>query len=129
MSGDMRPGDDDELRARFRELKAHDARTAPSFDALLQRPRRTARARSPLVIVLPVTAALALAAALLLVVSFQSDTSPAASASSRVQQGGEVAAARIEPLPLDFLLTNTSVSGAMPSSARFGDVSNPIKGW
>jgi len=104
--------DEDELRGRFRELRAHDAKRAPRFDALTaKRPARSVRllfTAAPLV---------AVAAVLLLWCGTQNHAAaPVASAPRPPKPRLHAAAA----LPLDFLLENAPVSVRLDA--------NPIEG-
>jgi hypothetical protein len=107
---------DEDLKQRFRELRARDAKNAPSFDALTaQRPRRV----SPLVLLAPTLAA----AAMLIVwcgaartasapspVAFDSPPPPPAAAPSPAPAA----------LPLDFLLETTPIHVSLDSDPTEG---------
>ena len=97
---------DDELKQRFRELRARDARHAPSFEKLTaKRPRRV----SPLFVVTPVFAA---AAALLLYcgTTTTAKRAPASAVAYEPPPPPSVHAQAPAPLPLDFLLETSPIS-------------------
>ena len=102
---------DEELKQRFRELRARDARHAPSFDRLTaKRPRRV----SPLFVVTPVLAA---AAALLLYCGSMPTAKRAASpvAAYEPPPPPPVRAQAPSPLPLDFLLETSPITVRLDS--------------
>ncbi len=105
--------DDDDLRQRFRELRARDARKAPPFDRVTRR-RPTSRLRL-LVAVVPVVAA---AAGLIVWCgATKTASAPPMSASAtpkiKVQQTQSV-------LPLDFLLVSTPISAHLDADPLQG---------
>lgn len=87
---------DDELRARFAELRREDARRAPDFGAMRAAPRPV---RSPLRWALPVVA-VAAAAAIVVVRCGASELTASAPASAPAA----ASAPELDPAPLDFLL-------------------------
>jgi hypothetical protein len=105
--------DDDRLNEGFAKLRRHDARRAPTFDAIRSAPAR-ARARS-WVVALPVAATgLAAAAVVALWLRAQPDASPSVAApaepvpAAAAGPAPAVAAAiapSLDPAPLDFLLS------------------------
>ena len=103
---------DEDLKRRFRELGARDAKNAPSFEALTaKRPRRV----SPLVVLAPT-----LAAAAVLVIWCGSvrtaSAPPSSSPSPRLEAKVEAPAA----LPLDFLLEATPIRVRLDSDPTEG---------
>lgn len=96
---------EDDLKRRFRELRARDARHAPRFEELTSpRPRR----RSPLVVILPLVAA----AAVLVMWCGATTTmrSAPASAVAVAPPPKPIRAQAPAALPLDFLLETTPIS-------------------
>lgn len=110
---------EERLARRFRELRARDAKEAPSFEALTaKRPRRV----SPLVVLAPM-----LAAAAVLVVwcgTMQNASKPAAVAFDSPPMAS--VAPEIHPppaptaLPLDFLLETTPIRVSLDSDLTEG---------
>lgn len=107
----MSERDDEDLRARFGELRALDQRDAPTFDATVRAPRRRS---SPLRVVAASAPVLAAAAAILVWCARpdrhaeppSSAPVAAAGAAGPAAGGGEVhpPPSSGESLPLDFLL-------------------------
>ena len=91
------PRREPELEARFRELRAHDARRAPRFEQLARPPMRTWRWIAPLAL-----AAAALTALFLVVRGRAPHEGPTAPVSPTLVPTTTYVA--IEPAPLDFLL-------------------------
>ncbi len=115
---------DDDLKARFAELKKHDERGAPDFATMWRAPR-TARSRWRLVV--PI-ASVAAAAMLMLWCGARValDTAASAPPSARAPASrGEAVA--LDPAPLDFLLETPpgDSHAALLSSLD----SNPLAGW
>jgi hypothetical protein len=105
---------DDDLKQRFRELKARDAKNAPSFDALTaKRPRRV----SPLILLAPT-----LAAAAVLVVwcgaARKASAPPPVAFDSPPPTPTQAHAPA--PLPLDFLLETTPIHVSLDSDPTEG---------
>jgi hypothetical protein len=125
--------DDENLRARFAELKKHDERTAPDFQQMWSSTARR-KARSPWRVVVPV-ASLVAAAMLFVWCGARALTMDAAPSSSPVAVAPGAAPAgaaesstptTLDPAPLDFLLDTSGSASLMRSS---GLDSNPLKGW
>lgn len=107
---DLEPERDPALEERFRELRNHDARRAPSFTAIARRPKRRARWLAGG----GAAAALALAAAIALGVGSRA----APPRRPPIESVPNVTFVQLDPAPLDFLL-------APPKSPSFDVVPVP----
>lgn len=118
--------DDEKLKRAFGALKREDARKAPTFEAIGQRPKRR---RSPWIVVVPIASAGAAAAAAMLVVWSNYSMAPQAaapSAASEAELGASAGGAREsdgvavipDPAPLDFLL-DLPGSSALAATTSF----------
>lgn len=102
---------DDELREMFQAQRREDARRAPEFRALFQKPR----ARSPWLLIAPI-ATFAAAAAVFVVWCKSQETASAPPSSAAVAQ---LAPEEWDPAPLDFLL-DTPGFAALSGTPDFG---------
>ena len=98
--------EDERLKATFAKLRAHDARRAPSFDAILT--RRRARV-SPWAIALPAISTLAAAALFLLRCGSAAD--PPTARPVAMAQPAPVVRSKVDDAPLDFLLDLPGLRG------------------
>jgi hypothetical protein len=99
--------EDDRLKEGFAKLREHDARRAPTFEALADAPPRR---RSRWVIALPIASVTAAAAAFVVWISASMSEMPAPPAAAQVVAAPATA---LDPAPLDFLLelpTSTSLA-------------------
>lgn len=139
----MSDREDEELRRRFGELRARDARKAPPFETLARagKPKRT---RSPWAVVAAVTPLAAAAAVLVLWCSTQKMSANAPSAAApppppiaagesaastpaavAVADGKSVTPPAHDPAPLDFLLDLPGSSALAAAS----DLEPTRQGW
>lgn len=98
---------DEQLKEGFAKLRRHDARRAPSFEEVRQ---RRVRARSAIVIALPIATTFAAAAAVVLWLNVERDEAASTSAASPAPAAAPAVVAAVsappsDPAPLDFLLT------------------------
>lgn len=91
------------IRDDFQALRDRDAAAAPAFDAMLARPAPRRRT-SPLVYLVPATAALAMAAAFVLWIA----------TSTRRDAPASLAVTASDPEPLGFLLAEPAALARVP---------------
>lgn len=111
---------DDNLRARFAELKRRDAKSAPPFERMWHASRPKRSPRGVVAVVVPIAAA---AAAVVLWFGAGSEPAPAPAAVSVSKAAPVSEAVVLDPAPLDFLLD-------MPNrGVRAATASDPLAGW